>query len=272
MRHKILSGLIFFIVCPGLLILTVLGSLSWLGWPASSSPPVTVAFDQNSAESAGDLSPPMPGDAPIALAEVEVPAHGPSRDEEWGAPEGLALLALFQTDDRQVASAVVLAEGYGAYRYGIGEWVAGDYLINDIRPDHVVMEGNGSEFKLFLVPLAGGRQSQTEALGPARVDGSNLLERSRAERERMRLLNAYDLYPVVEGAAEGYLIGERFPRDMQERVGIEPGDIILSVNGFAIGEPTSDEQAWRSAQAAEKASIVFQRQDGSIFSYHYPED
>ncbi|MCH8543778.1 MAG: hypothetical protein LAT61_09430 [Alcanivorax sp.] len=201
-----------------------------------------------------------------------MPAVVPDFGEEWAGPQGLSVLAIFQTDDRQIASAVVLAEGDGAYRYGIGQRVAGDYLINDIRPDHLLMEGNGKEFKLFLVPLTAGGQSQSEAVSPSRVDGTSLLEQSRAERERMRLLSVYDLYPVTEGAAAGYVIGERFPRDMQERVGIEPGDIILSVNGFAVGEPTGDEQAFRSAQAAEKASIVFQRQDGSLFNYHYPED
>ena len=148
------------------------------------------------------------------------------------------------------------------------------YLINDIQPDHVVMESNGRKFRLFLTPLAGGgEKQQTREVSPPPVGtGPGLLEQTRMQRERMRLLGMYDLYPVVEGAASGYLIGERFPQEARDRVGIEPGDIVLSVNGFALGEPVSDEQAFLSAQSAKVVVIVFQRQDGSILQYTYPDE
>ncbi|MCK0537743.1 type II secretion system protein N [Alcanivorax quisquiliarum] len=192
--------------------------------------------------------------------------------DESEVHDELSLLALFQAQNSKAASAVVLAKSYGAYRYSVGDQVAGKYLISRIAPDHVLIDVGGKQFKLFLTPLAGGESSQIETAERGQVNGAGILERTRAERERMRLLSTYDLYPVVEGAAAGYVIGERFPRNVREQVGIEPGDFVLSVNGFPLGVLEGDEQAFMSVQTSMKATIVFQRQDGSIFEYHYSEN
>lgn len=244
----------------------------WPGDPELSQPAVALLTEQGLTETAPSLLTLRPNRVPLAeMVQTGVPGVVQPLGEDWAEPEGLALLALFQTDDKQVASAVVLAEGYGAYRYGIGEWVAGEYLVRDIQPDHVVIHDSDRSFKLFLTPLTGG-QGQTEAITTAQVDGVGLLDETRAQRERMRILGMYDLYPVMEGAAAGYVIGERFPRQVLEQVGLEPGSIILSVNGFAVGEPLGDEQALRSFQTTMKGAVVIQRKDGSTFTFNYPED
>lgn len=272
MRHKIKAA--FIVVLVGLL---TGAAILWVDWPSlvlERNIDVVTTGDSraNARRAASPITPSQePSSRPVRSSVRETMPNTGIVDESQ-IHEELSLLALFETQDSQAASAVVLVKDYGAYRYSVGDKVSEKYLIANIAPDHVLIEVSGQQFRLFLTPLAGGEQSQTERVERSQVSGASILEQTRAERERMRLLSAYDLYPVVEGAAAGYVIGERFPRDMRERVGIEPGDIVLSVNGFALGDAEGDEQAFRSAQTAMKAAIVFQRQDGSVFHYHYPED
>jgi len=179
-------------------------------------------------------------------------------------------IALFETHDKSIASAVVLIDGYGAYRYRISDSVIDEYVIKDILPDHVVIGGREGEFRVYLAPLSGEEAKEVSVSDPV-VSGENILDETKARRERMRLLSTYDIYPVSDDSAAGYIIGERFSPEVMKATGAKPGDIVLMVNGYNVGAPEEDELALRSFRTTMKASVLIQRSDGSTFYFHYPD-
>lgn len=218
------------------------------------------------------------GGADVILESNGVPEEGLYEDryekstiQNYSARYDFSAIALFETHDKDIASAVVLVDGYGAYRYGIGQAVIDEYYIKDIHSDHVVISGREGDFKVYLVPLS-GEDADEPSVVTAGVSGGDILSDTKDIRERMRILATYDIYPVSEGSAAGYVIGERFSPQMLEVTGAKPGDIIVSVNGYNVGAQEGDDLALQSFRTTMKASVLIRRSDGTSFYFNYPED
>ena len=186
---------------------------------------------------------------------------------------GRRLLATFQVDDVELASAVIYTEGYGAYRYRVGGDIPEGALLLAIEPASVLIEQDGQVFSLSM-DLAG-----TPSLDPE--EGSNTSEAdaedsepeyfSRFSEEAKKFIDQFDLRPVRENFPEGYIIGDKFTELGVDYLGIQPGDIVLSVNGYPVGEYESDYLVWLSFRSTQKASVVIRGEQGE-FTIHYPEE
>ncbi|WP_144401662.1 hypothetical protein [Isoalcanivorax pacificus] len=202
---------------------------------------------------------------------VSPPSQETPVPERKEARYDFSAIALFETHDKAIASAVVLIDGYGAYRYGIGQNVIDEYYIRDIQPDHVIIRGNEGDFKVYLAPLS-GQDAQEPSVADSGARGGDILDDTKDRRERMRIFSTYDIYPVSEDSAAGYVIGERFSPEMLEATGAKPGDIIVSVNGYNVGAKEGDDLALKSFRTTMKASVQLRRSDGTTFYFNYPED
>lgn len=182
-----------------------------------------------------------------------------------GAP--LRLLALFQTYDQARASAVILHPDIGAYRYHVGEEIDRGRILAAILPDRILVKASGDIDVFYLEPLS---------VVVAEEDADNhedavTVPLSEAEQKKRNILKHFDLHPVSESLPSGYIIGDKFPEDATNRTGVKPGDILISVNGYPVGEDNSDYLAWLSFQTTQKASVVISR-DGEEFVIYYPDD
>ncbi|KAF0806790.1 hypothetical protein A167_03119 [Alcanivorax sp. S71-1-4] len=209
----------------------------------------------------------------IGVSEVRFHEDGPEKDRIHNSPAryDFSAIALFETHDKDIASAVVLVDGYGAYRYGIGQVVIDEYYIKNIHSDHVVISGREGDFRVYMAPLS-GEDADEPSVVSAGVRGGDILSDTKDIRERMRIFSTYDIYPVSEGSAAGYVIGERFSPQMLEATGAKPGDIIVSVNGYNVGAQEGDDLALKSFRTTMKASVLIRRSDGTSFYFNYPED
>jgi general secretion pathway protein C len=83
------------------------------------------------------------------------------------------------------------------------------------------------------------------------------------------LIRQLGLQPVSEGGTEGYRIGEQAPKQLIEQVGLNQGDVVVSVNGYPLGDEESDLAALQSYLDSQAASIVVQRGEQE-FTVNYP--
>ena len=180
----------------------------------------------------------------------------------------LRLLALFQTYDQSQATAVILHPDIGAYRYHVGEEIDRGRILAAILPDRILVREGRDITVLHLEPLSVMPGESTEENSDDVIANIPLSE---AEQKKQNILKHFDLYPVSDSTASGYIIGDKFPEDAAKSTGVKPGDVLISVNGYPVGEENSDYLAWISFQTTQKASVVVSR-DGKEFVIYYPDD
>ncbi len=205
-------------------------------------------------------SAPQPAmEAPAALS----PKEGTDADS-------LTLLAVFQAHS-PLAAAVIHTEGHGAHRYHVGEALPEGGVLAAIRPTEVIVYDNGRRITLRMALMGGGGRAEIadadEDEAPADNDDG-----PKMPQHVLDFLNKFDLTPVNEDSPEGYRVGEDFPESGTEEVGVKPGDTIVAINGYPVGEYHSDYLVWLSFKDTRRASVLVRTEEGEQFSFHFPED
>lgn len=183
--------------------------------------------------------------------------------------DALTLLAVFHARSL-LASAVIDTEGHGAHRYHVGMELPAGGVLAEIRSTEVVIE-NGNQRVTLRMPLMGG-DGRAQTAGADDEEPALNVYGPKMPRRVVNMLNKLDLSPVSERAPNGYKVGEDFPESGTEELGVKPGDTIVAINGYPVGEYHSDYLAWLSFRDSHRASVLVRTVEGKEFSFHYPDD
>ena len=127
----------------------------------------------------------------------------------------------------------------------------------------------------------GGRRARGEAMGQA--EPSTSIARKTAEGayavDRNRILKAMEnmgdvmtdarfIPNIVEGAAKGFILNEVKGGGLFHSLGLQNGDVLLSVNDFDISSPESALQAFTALKGMDRVQLNVIR-DGSNTSLTY---
>ena len=195
----------------------------------------------------------------------------PTQERPVDAPEtrlSLELLGLFQTRDRGRSSAIIAERGGDAELYHIGDGIPGNATLEEIYADRVILRRQGRLETLRLNELKGLAGGVTQVTEPEPRTPAPSPETELAQ-QRTALIRQLGLQPVTDGATEGYKIGDRAPQQLIEQVGLQPGDVVASVNGYPLGTEESDLAALQSYMESQAATIVVQRGEQE-FTVNYP--
>ena len=173
------------------------------------------------------------------------------------------LLASFKGYGSEYSSAVLLVDEYGAYRYKVGDFVTDDIYVKGIFANKVTLSSLDVSWDIFLYE---GLDDSQKNISDVDYDMGNSNDGDKGER--LSVLDKYDLTPVIEGEAQGYIIGEKFPAGMLNLSGAKPGDVIISVNGYPVGEQGNDDLALNSFRTTMKAEVLIRR-GGDYFTYNF---
>ncbi len=193
-------------------------------------------------------------------------------DRPVDAPDtrlSLELLGLFQTRDREKSSAIIAEKGKDAELFHIGDAIPGNAELEEIYADRVILRRQGRLETLRLNEikgLPGGGLTQVTEPEPQSQAPSPETDLA---QQRTALIRQLGLQPVSEGATDGYRIGEQAPKQLIEQVGLNQGDVVVSVNGYPLGDEESDLAALQSYLDSQAATIVVQRGEQE-FTVNYP--
>lgn len=193
-------------------------------------------------------------------------------DRPIDAPDtrlSLELLGIFQTRDREKSSAIIAEKGQDAELFHIGDSIPGNAELEEIYADRVILRRQGRLETLRLNEtkgLAGGGVAQVTEPTPQTQAPSPQTDLA---QQRTALIRQLGLQPVTAGATDGYRIGEQAPKQLIEQVGLNQGDVVVSVNGYPLGDEESDLAALQSYLDSQAASIVVQRGEQE-FTVNYP--
>ncbi|MFC4728788.1 type II secretion system protein N [Coralloluteibacterium thermophilus] len=189
--------------------------LAWLlavpGGPVGSAAPAALAATAP-AHGVRDPFAPAAGTAVAAQAPTGLTLHG----VRVAAGGGSAILA--DADGRQSA-------------YAVGDTVAPGLVLARVAADHVVLRGGGGERRLDL-PATAALPLPVPAALPT---GTPAVAASRAGVDPQRLLAETGLRARSEGGRiDGYELIPRGDGGLLRAAGLQPGDVLLAVNGNTL--------------------------------------
>jgi len=89
--------------------------------------------------------------------------------------------------------------------------------------------------------------------------------REEIEQNPEQALDELGVSPVSDGSAEGYRIGDLAHSPYLSQTGLQPGDVILSVNGRPVGDLNQDRLELDNVLAQGSARLEVQRGNRRFF-------
>lgn len=171
-----------------------------------------------------------------------------------GDGNGLAIIAVGNTDESV---------------FTVGDRVAGQARVDGIYSDRVILERDGTLETLRLATDEVATQASAGDTGRAaagnrelqRIAGKARELRSRLMRNPLELARMVRFQPYLR---DGELIGYRIqPRaadaELLAELGLQPTDVITSINGIELSDPAKAQQVLRRMQTADTISVSWLR-------------
>lgn len=139
--------------------------------------------------------------------------------------------------------------------------------LEDVNAQSVIINNNGKLEKVKLSDFGSVLGLGAKEENPELQDKNDSPDEDAPQTARERALEKYGLEPVAEGSASGYRITDD-AKEITEKFNLSPGDIIISVNGYPVGENDSDTLAVKSFQDSGSASVTV-NQNGTTTVLEY---
>ena len=166
--------------------------------------------------------------------------------------------------------AIIASNGIGQ-TYAVGAQLPGGAVIQSIYPDRVLLSLNGRMQTLRLPKTGNGSGTDDNAMLPSAVPnvvyGSTLPANQSLSQLRHelvshpeRLLDMMRAMPVMQnGKLEGYRVFPVGNSNAFGKLGLEPGDVVTSVNGMPLDNPAQSMRVLNSIRTSDQVSITFMR-------------
>lgn len=253
-------------IAPLLLILLIL----YLCWKLANifwllvAPPQVMQLDRVEL---GSQQPQVPNISSFALF------HEASKTAAAEDNLNLILQGVVVGHPNQFSSAVIKVNDQ-ADRYRVGESIAPtSYQLAEVHWDRVVLrQSNGTTRELQFKGIENGLdQSIVQPVATSLPMTNNQTTPSMPSQEQNALGQAVqkiqqdrDQYLKdmgVNAASGGYEVTTRTPAALRSKLGLQPGDRIMSLNGQAVGQGQSDAQLLEQARREGQVKIEIKRGD-----------
>lgn len=235
----------------------------------------------------------------FGVAEAAPPAAADGPAPVTSLP--LQLLGVFVAGSPGESTAVIAEENREGELFRVGDAVPGNAVLAEVHNDRVVLQ-RGAERESLAFPESGGGiasvDEPVEGLGGSDFEGGDpgLIEvepsdaeaveapaaepvqassgsseggslaryRDRLKSEPTSVLSEIGMQPISGGAAQGYRVGDNVGEGLA-RVGLQPGDVVLTVNGRPVGNIQNDQQQVDSVMSQGSARLEIQRGNRRFF-------
>ncbi len=281
-----------------LLLASVLADLTWrlVPTPVLPEPPAVSraatggkttpvsarAFDIDKLHLFGEA-----GKQPLVVEE-EIPEEAPDTQLR------LTLKGVLAARESRNAKAIIADAGGQEDTYGIDDALPGGATLKEIHADRVILMHNGRFETLRLPEESVGGAVVTSMSRSTRTARANTTSRSRLapsgvtsritpqaaavlkEYKQKLLADPQSVMDVVRaepyrkgGRLMGYRVFPGRDRELLRKVGLQPGDVITSVNGIPLDSPLKGLEVMRELQGGGEVAVDILR-NGVTQSYVVP--
>lgn len=165
-------------------------------------------------------------------------------------------------------SAAVIRAAEKSNRYRIGQQIEGSAMqLYSVAWDHVVLrDASGREISLYFgdqPTMAGGSGAAGNGAALSQMPADDGQQAQAALGDAIRQLQSnpsgYLNQMGVTPSGRGYEITASAPADVRNRLGLRPGDRIVSLNGRPLGQVQNDIRLLEQVQQQRSAQIEIRR-------------
>jgi general secretion pathway protein C len=201
----------------------------------------------------------------FGTADVSAPTNAPA------TTLNLILRGIVAADRNSKQSLAIISSNGTEDMYSVGAQLPGGAQIHSIYPDRVLLSVNGRIQSLQLPKAQGGGSTDLNTMAPistpTSVYGSQLpamrnLNQLRRDliKHPEHLLDVMRAMPVMQdGKLSGYRVYPVGNSDAFAKLGLQPGDIVTSVNGMSLDNPAESMSILNKLKTSEQISITFTR-------------
>ena len=204
------------------------------------------------------------------------------------APEtrlNLELQGIFISEDPAASTAIIAEKNKPGKLFHVGDKLPGNAYLHAVRVDHILLRrGSRLEKLMFLlakVTFESGDTAKPAKLyqnksseqplnkllaGPDNPPSEDSSLRGYLEQNKRRLqsnpdqlLREIGMSPVSKESANGYKVGSGSNSGALTQAGLQSGDVVISVNGIAVGVAMNDARLIDQAMAAGRVRVEVQR-------------
>jgi general secretion pathway protein C len=246
-----------------LLVLVIAAQLAAFLWRALDS------GDRDSTADAPVVAAPPPAVDLTAIVNAHLFGVAAASGDPSDAPATTANLALAGTlagREPEHGWAIIGASGQAARVYATGASLPGGARLFAVYPDRVILDRNGARESLMLPRLsggAGGAVAQRPAgLAPAAASNSSIADSVRQLLVQNPSAGSDLLRPqpvFAGGSLRGYRVYPGRNRAQFAGLGLQPGDLVLAVNGAALDDPNRGLEILRGIGQGSAVTLTIDR-------------
>lgn len=216
--------------------------------------------------------PPVSSPAPAVDLTAIVNAHLFGVASETGDPSNapatsanLTLAGTLAGREPEHGWAIIGASGQSARVYATGAPLPGGAKLFAVYPDRVILDRNGSRESLLLPRLsggAGGALPRVAGLAPVATPDGSLADSVRQLLVQNPAAGAELLRPqpvFAGGSLRGYRVYPGRNRAQFAGLGLQPGDLVLAVNGAALDDPNRGLEILRGIGQGSAVTLTVDR-------------
>jgi general secretion pathway protein C len=178
------------------------------------------------------------------------------------------LRGIFFSSDQALASVILEKNANDEEFYRLGDEVDRNIFIEQIQPDHIIINRNGRLEKLVMEKPTAELNAKMASLPAARQTDAQATAVLRNYKRRykdnpMALARRFQAQPVYQdGKNIGYKLKALRGERLLQQLNLKPDDVFVAVNGIGLDKPFQALDALKSLTTAEDVSLTVLR-DGS---------
>jgi general secretion pathway protein C len=224
------------------------------------------------AESTAMVMAPPPATAVRKGIDVQAIANAHLFDvaqSEQAAPEdaqptqmNLVLAGVFAANDPTKGLAMIGESAQSSKVYTVGAVVRPGTKLHSVYVDRVILERNGQLETLSLPRPSTAGIITRSAAAPPRAGGTQFADNLRriAETNPTAFAEIVRPQPVfANGVQRGYRVYPGRNRQQFAKLGLQPGDLVLSINGTPLDDPQRGMEIFNTIGTSDRVSVTVER-------------
>jgi len=174
----------------------------------------------------------------------------------------LVLAGTWASEDPAKGFAFIGESANAARMYGVGKSVRQGTMLHSVYADRVILDTGGQLEALMLPRLSNANLAQMAARPAPRPQTNQFTENLRrmAENNPSAFAEIVRPQPVfANGAQRGYRVYPGRNRQQFAKLGLQPGDLVLSINGTPLDDPQRGMEIFNTMGASDRVSVVVER-------------
>jgi len=192
-----------------------------------------------------------------AKAEQTAPEDAPP------SQANLVLSAVFAANDPSKGLAVIGESPQSAKVYAVGSMVRPGTRLHSVYLDRVILDRNGQLETLSLPrPSTAGLAITRTAAATPRPGGGQFADNLRriAETNPTAFAEVVRPQPVfANGVQRGYRVYPGRNRQQFAKLGLQPGDLVLSINGTPLDDPQRGMEIFNTIGTSDRVTVTVER-------------